>query len=81
MTKPPVPLAMADGANGAKSGTGKSYVIFGKKDSTTIDLSAIASGTGGFVINGENANDWSGVSALAIVDRLIAVLSVLPKTT
>jgi hypothetical protein len=28
---------------------GKSYVIFGKKDSTTIDLSAIASGTGGFV--------------------------------
>jgi hypothetical protein len=41
---------------------GKSYVIFGKKDSTTIDLSAIASGTGGFVINGENVNDESGFS-------------------
>jgi hypothetical protein len=42
-----------------KSKAGKSYVIFGKKDSTAIDLSAIASGngTGGFVINGENAND------------------------
>jgi hypothetical protein len=36
---------------------GKSYVIFGKKDSTTIDLSAIASGTGGFVINGAIAVD------------------------
>ncbi len=41
---------------------GKSYVIFGKEDSTTIDLSAIASGTGGFVINGENVNDESGFS-------------------
>jgi hypothetical protein len=40
-----------------KSDAGKSYVIFGKKDSTAIDLSAIASGTGGFVINGENVND------------------------
>jgi hypothetical protein len=46
----------------AKSRAGKSYVIFGKIDSTTINLSAIASGTGGFVINGENANDQSSVS-------------------
>ncbi|CAC9549118.1 hypothetical protein [uncultured Gammaproteobacteria bacterium] len=45
-----------------KSDTGKSYVIFGKKDNTAIDLSAIASGTGGFVINGENVNDSSGWS-------------------
>ncbi|CAC9562552.1 hypothetical protein formerly called flagellar hook-length control protein FliK [uncultured Gammaproteobacteria bacterium] len=44
----------------SKSQAGKSYVIFGKKDSTAIELSAIASGTGGFVINGENADDWSG---------------------
>jgi hypothetical protein len=35
----------------SKSHTGNSYVIFGKKDNTAIDLSAIASGTGGFVIN------------------------------
>jgi hypothetical protein len=40
----------------SKSKAGKSYIIFGKKDSTAIELSAIASGTGGFVINGENAN-------------------------
>jgi hypothetical protein len=42
---------------------GKSYVIFGKTDNTAINLSAIASGTGGFVIIGENAGDVSGASA------------------
>jgi hypothetical protein len=36
---------------------GKSYVVFGKTDNTEINLSAIVSGTGGFVINGENAYD------------------------
>jgi hypothetical protein len=39
-----------------------SYVIFGKIDNTAIYLSAIASGTGGFVINGEMRNDWNGQS-------------------
>jgi hypothetical protein len=43
-----------------KLSAGKSYVIFGKTDNTAINLSAIASGTGGFVINGENTNDFSG---------------------
>jgi hypothetical protein len=47
---------------------GKSYVIFGKKDSTAINLSAIASGTGGFIINGENEKDWSGVSVSSAGD-------------
>jgi hypothetical protein len=124
-----------------KLGAGRSYIVFGKTDSTAVDLSAIASGTGGFVINGENAYDLSGYSVstagdvngdglddliigafgsdpsgkstagksyvvfgktdtnaidltkpnsdskyatpvpLAIADRLIAVLSVLPKMT
>jgi hypothetical protein len=31
-----------------KKEIGKSYIIFGKIDSTAINLSAIASGTGGF---------------------------------
>jgi hypothetical protein len=44
----------------SKSKAGKSYIIFGKKDSTAIELYAIASGTG---------------------DRLITVLSILPKMT
>jgi TctA family transporter len=33
-----------------KVAPGRSYVVFGKTDNTAIDLSAIASGTGGFVI-------------------------------
>ena len=45
-----------------KINAGESYVIFGKTDNTAINLSAIASGTGGFVINGENTNDFSGYS-------------------
>jgi hypothetical protein len=34
--------------------------IFGKTDSAVINLSAI--GTGGFVINGESVDNWSGYS-------------------
>jgi hypothetical protein len=37
-----------------KSSAGKSYVIFGKQDNAAINLSAIASGTGGFVIKPYN---------------------------
>jgi hypothetical protein len=37
--------------------------VFGKKDNTdAIELSAIAAGIGGFVINGESARDYSGCS-------------------
>ncbi|MBA5249987.1 MAG: hypothetical protein FE834_10765, partial [Gammaproteobacteria bacterium] len=50
------------GASGANSKTGKSYVVFGKIDTNAINLSAIAQGTGGFVINGEAKDDRSGVS-------------------
>jgi hypothetical protein len=35
---------------------GKSYVVFGKKDNTAINLSDIAAGIGGFVINGESVS-------------------------
>ena len=57
------------GANGAdpsnKSNAGKSYVVFGKANSSAINLSAIADAsnpTGGFVINGEARYDSSGSS-------------------
>jgi hypothetical protein len=37
--------------------------VFGKQDNTdVINLSAIAAGTGGFVINGEAVSDYSGHS-------------------
>jgi hypothetical protein len=52
----------------SKVNAGNSYVIFGKKDSITINLSAVASGTGGFVIIGENAGGWSGNSVSSAGD-------------
>ncbi|OJA02994.1 integrin alpha, partial [Bathymodiolus thermophilus thioautotrophic gill symbiont] len=52
----------------SKSKAGKSYVIFGKTDETSVDLSKIALATGGFVINGENADDYSGRSVSSAGD-------------
>ncbi|MCT7967866.1 hypothetical protein NG799_16115 [Laspinema sp. D1] len=47
---------------GGNVGAGESYVVFGKTDGTAVDLSAVAAGTGGFIINGIDANDNSGRS-------------------
>ena len=44
-----------------KTEAGASYVVFGKTDGTSVNLATIASGTGGFVINGASADDYSGV--------------------
>jgi len=52
----------------AGSNAGRSYVVFGRTGSTTIDLSAITAGTGGFVINGQCASDFSGTSVAAAGD-------------
>ena len=46
----------------AGSNAGRSYVVFGKTNTTAINLSAIAGGSGGFVINGQCASDISGRS-------------------
>ncbi|SFV87880.1 Flagellar hook-length control protein FliK [hydrothermal vent metagenome] len=53
-------------AYAAKSG--KTYVVFGKTENTAVNLGAIASGTGGFVINGEKEGDKSGFSVSAAGD-------------
>jgi hypothetical protein len=47
---------------------GRSYVVFGKANTTAINLSAIAAGTGGFVINGQCAGDYSGFSVASAGD-------------
>ncbi|MFM7266303.1 MAG: Ig-like domain-containing protein, partial [Cyanobium sp.] len=47
---------------------GRSYVVFGKTTSTAIQLSSIAAGNGGFVINGQAGGDLSGVSVLSAGD-------------
>jgi Ca2+-binding RTX toxin-like protein len=43
-------------------------VVFGKTDTSIIDLSTIAAGTGGFVINGQGASDQSGRSVASAGD-------------
>ncbi|MFO0040295.1 MAG: Ig-like domain-containing protein, partial [Synechococcaceae cyanobacterium] len=52
----------------AGSNAGRTYVIFGKTSAAAINLSAIATGTGGFVINGQGAGDFSGFSVASAGD-------------
>jgi len=52
----------------AGTSAGRSYVVFGQTGSAAIDLSAIANGNGGFVINGQCAHDYSGSSVAAAGD-------------
>ncbi|MCX8519665.1 MAG: integrin alpha, partial [Methylophilaceae bacterium] len=47
---------------------GRSYVVFGKTDTNTVNLSAVAAGTGGFAITGEAADNQSGYSVSAAGD-------------
>jgi predicted secreted protein len=55
-------VGAAYGDPGGASGGGRSYVVFGTTGTDAINLSAVAAGTGGFVINGEAAADFSGIS-------------------
>jgi hypothetical protein len=50
------------GAYAANANKGKSYVVFGQTGTTAINLSAVAAGTSGFVINGLTSTDFSGYS-------------------
>ena len=52
----------------SRSDAGRSYVVFGKTGTTAVELSAIAAGNGGFVINGQCAGDHSGVSVASAGD-------------
>ena len=57
------------GEQGIYSGrSGRSYVVFGKTSNSAINLSAIAAGNGGFVINGQSARDYSGRSVAGAGD-------------
>ncbi len=48
---------------------GRAYVVFGKSnDNNAINLSDIAAGTGGFVINGQSAGDKFGTSVSSAGD-------------
>jgi hypothetical protein len=52
----------------AGSNAGRSYVVFGQTSTSAINLSAIAGGSGGFVINGQGASDYSGFSVASAGD-------------
>ena len=56
--------------DGGGSSAGAAYVVFGTASSTTqtIDLDAVAVGTGGFKIQGEAANRLAGLSVAAAGD-------------
>ena len=48
---------------------GRGYVVFGKEDTSRVALSAVASGTGGFVVNAEEQADaGTGISVGAARD-------------
>lgn len=47
---------------GGRNLSGRSYVVFGKADGTAVELSDITAGNGGFVLNGVNPSDNSGLS-------------------
>jgi hypothetical protein len=47
---------------------GRSFVVFGRTDQTAIELSNVALGIGGFVINGEKEGGLSGSSVAGVAD-------------
>ncbi len=47
---------------------GESYVVFGKADGTAVNLADVAVGSGGFVMNGIDPDDHSGISVSAAGD-------------
>jgi hypothetical protein len=65
------------GATGVNNDTGRSYVVFGKINTTAINLSSIAGGTGGFSINGEQ-NGSSVSTAGDVIPHKIYLLGGCP---
>ena len=61
---------LGNGAGNAKADAGDSYVVFGKASGwgAPINLTTIATGTGGFVIHGQDIGDASGSSVASAGD-------------
>ena len=64
----PQPFYVTDSGLVTVAGTGRSYVVFGKTNTSAVNLSTIVAGTGGFSISGETADDYSGRSVSAAGD-------------
>jgi hypothetical protein len=61
-------FSIYDGNEGASWTSGRSYVVFGKTSTTPVELTAVAAGTGGFVIRGITSQDSFGISSSAAGD-------------
>lgn len=70
---------------GANANAGRAYIVFGRTTSTAVALSAVAAGTGGFALSGQDANGYAGqcVAAAGDVngDGLADVLVGAPKSS
>jgi len=51
-----------------ENNTGRTYIVFGKTDTGSVDLNNVVKGLGGFVINGECKGDHSGCSVTGAGD-------------
>jgi hypothetical protein len=54
--------------NPSNTTPGKSFVVFGKSSGSPVDLSAVAQGQGGLMINGAQINDNAGANVSGIGD-------------
>ncbi len=61
-------LVGAPNNNAGEPYSGAAYVVFGKADTATVDLRAVAAGHGGFKILGENNENGVGISFAAAGD-------------
>jgi hypothetical protein len=61
-------LIGAPKASANAGGSGRAYVVFGRSGTQAIELSAVAQGSGGFVINGQSGSDSAGFSVSAAGD-------------
>ena len=58
----------AYGANPMGDASGRSYVVFGKPTSEQVLLVEVSNGDGGFAIDGEHSDDYSGFSVASAGD-------------
>ena len=65
---PDLLVGAQDSAAGGSYGAGRAYVVWGKTSNSAVDLSAVVSGTGGFVINGHASGSQLGFSVDAAGD-------------
>lgn len=65
---PDLIIGASEADAGVRTNSGRAFVVYGKTSNTAVNLTAVAAGTGGFVINGNSADDLSGFSVSSAGD-------------